>query len=82
MTSQQKRRQAALGHHEFPTPGKLEIRSARMMGFLLFHPVPLRIGMAGWGGGSLAKFCRRHPQWKLLQAAFARIRFALKEHSS
>lgn len=31
-----------------------------MMGFLLFHPAPLRIGMIGLGGGSLAKFCYRH----------------------
>ncbi len=31
-----------------------------MMGFLLFMPRPRRIGMIGLGGGSLAKFCRRH----------------------
>ncbi len=38
-----------------------------MMGFLLFHPAPARIGMIGLGGGSLAKFCYRHlPASKLL----------------
>ena len=31
-----------------------------MMGFLLFHARPLKIGMIGLGGGSLAKFCHRH----------------------
>lgn len=31
-----------------------------MMGFLLFHPAPVTIGMIGLGGGSLAKFCYRH----------------------
>ena len=31
-----------------------------MMGFLLFDDSPLRIGMIGLGGGSLAKFCRAH----------------------
>lgn len=31
-----------------------------MMGFLLYHPAPRRIGMIGLGGGSLAKFCYRH----------------------
>ncbi len=31
-----------------------------MMGFLLFHPMPGRIGMIGLGGGSLAKFCYRY----------------------
>jgi spermidine synthase len=31
-----------------------------MIGFLLFHPAPPRIGMIGLGGGSLAKFCYRH----------------------
>jgi spermidine synthase len=31
-----------------------------MMGFLLFHARPLKIGMIGLGGGSLAKFCIRH----------------------
>ena len=31
-----------------------------MMGFLLFHPMPLRIAMIDLGGGSLAKFCHRH----------------------
>ena len=30
-----------------------------MMGFLLFKPAPLHIGMVGLGGGSLAKFCYR-----------------------
>ena len=30
-----------------------------MMGFLLFKPAPVHIGMVGLGGGSLAKFCYR-----------------------
>ena len=30
-----------------------------MMGFLLFRPAPVHIGMIGLGGGSLAKFCYR-----------------------
>jgi spermidine synthase len=42
-------------------PDALELAYTRtMMGFLLFHPLPLRIGMIGLGGGSLAKFCHRH----------------------
>lgn len=42
-------------------PDALELVYTRtMMGFLLFHPMPLRIGMIGLGGGSLAKFCFRH----------------------
>ncbi|MDB5819527.1 MAG: Spermine synthase [Rhizobacter sp.] len=42
-------------------PDSLELAYTRtMMGFLLFHPAPLRIGMIGLGGGSLAKFCYRH----------------------
>ena len=41
-------------------PDSLELAYTRtMMGFLLFHPMPLRIGMIGLGGGSLAKFCYR-----------------------
>jgi spermidine synthase len=32
----------------------------KMMAFLLFNPNPERILMIGLGGGSLAKFCRRH----------------------
>ncbi len=31
-----------------------------MMGFLLFVPAPVHLGMIGLGGGSLAKFCHRH----------------------
>lgn len=31
-----------------------------MMGFLLLHPSPARIGMIGLGGGSLAKYCLKH----------------------
>ena len=31
-----------------------------MMGFLLFQPAPKRIEMIGLGGGSLAKYCRKH----------------------
>lgn len=42
-------------------PDSLDLAYTRtMMGFLLFHPAPLRIGMVGLGGGSLAKFCYRH----------------------
>ena len=42
-------------------PDSLDLEYTRtMMGFLLFHPTPLRIGMVGLGGGSLAKFCYRH----------------------
>jgi spermidine synthase len=42
-------------------PDALDLEYTRtMMGFLLFHPMPLRIGMIGLGGGSLAKFCYRH----------------------
>lgn len=40
------------------SPWHLDVDYTRtMMGFLLFHPAPLRIGMIGLGGGSLAKFC-------------------------
>jgi len=42
-------------------PDSLDLAYTRtMMGFLLFHPTPLRIGMIGLGGGSMAKFCYRH----------------------
>ncbi len=42
-------------------PDSLALAYTRtMMGFLLFHPMPLRVGMIGLGGGSLAKFCYRH----------------------
>lgn len=42
-------------------PDSLDLAYTRtMMGFLLFHPRPLRIGMIGLGGGSLTKFCYRH----------------------
>ncbi len=42
-------------------PDWLDLAYTRvMMGFLLFHRAPLRIGMIGLGGGSLAKFCYRH----------------------
>jgi spermidine synthase len=42
-------------------PDSLDLEYTRtMMGFLLFHPMPLRIGMIGLGGGSLAKFCYRY----------------------
>ncbi len=41
-------------------PWRLEVDYTRtMMGFLLFKPAPLHIGMIGLGGGSLAKFCHR-----------------------
>ena len=42
-------------------PDALDLAYTRtMMGFLLFHAQPLRIGMIGLGGGSLAKACYRH----------------------
>ena len=42
-------------------PDSLDLAYTRtMMGFLLFNPSPLRIGMIGLGGGSLAKFCYRY----------------------
>lgn len=41
-------------------PWQLEVDYTRtMMGFLMFRPAPLHIGMIGLGGGSLAKFCYR-----------------------
>lgn len=50
------------------SPWQLEVDYTRtMMGFLLFHPAPARIGMIGLGGGSLAKFCHRYlPASKML----------------
>jgi spermidine synthase len=46
---------------ELARPDALDLAYTRtMMGFLLFHARPLRIGMIGLGGGSLAKFCHRH----------------------
>ena len=43
------------------SPWQLEVDYTRtMMGFLLFHPAPARIGMIGLGGGSIAKFCHRY----------------------
>ena len=57
-------------HFGFPTiqsrmlkaePERLILDYTRtMMGFLLFQPQPERIAMIGLGGGSLAKYCRRH----------------------
>ena len=42
-------------------PDMLDLRYTRtMMGFLLLKPQPRSILMVGLGGGSLAKFCRRH----------------------
>lgn len=42
-------------------PDVLELEYTRtMMGVLMFAPEPERIAMIGLGGGSLAKFCRRH----------------------
>ncbi|MES2282445.1 MAG: fused MFS/spermidine synthase [Pseudomonadota bacterium] len=41
-------------------PWLLEVDYTRtMMGFLMFKPAPVHIGMIGLGGGSLAKFCYR-----------------------
>ena len=50
------------------SPWDLEVDYTRtMMGFLLFHAAPARIGMIGLGGGSLAKFCYRYlPASKML----------------
>ena len=57
-------------HFGFPTiqsrmlkadPERLLLDYTRtMMGFLLFQPAPSHIAMIGLGGGSLAKYCRRH----------------------
>jgi spermidine synthase len=42
-------------------PWDLELAYTRaMMGFLLFRPVPHEVLMIGLGGGSLAKFIRKH----------------------
>jgi spermidine synthase len=42
-------------------PDALDLEYTRtMMGFLLFRPDPLDIGMVGLGGGSLVKFCHRY----------------------
>jgi len=42
-------------------PDALDLSYTRtMMGFLMFVPVPRRLAMVGLGGGSIAKFCRRH----------------------
>ncbi|WP_404710700.1 fused MFS/spermidine synthase [Sphingomonas sp. MMS24-J13] len=42
-------------------PDRLIVDYTRvMMGFLLLRSAPRRIEMIGLGGGSLAKFCRRH----------------------
>lgn len=50
------------------SPWRLDVDYTRtMMGFLLFHAAPARIGMIGLGGGSLAKFCHRYlPASKML----------------
>ena len=43
------------------TPDALVLEYTRtMMAFLMFVPRPRHIAMIGLGGGSLAKFCRRH----------------------
>ena len=42
-------------------PDELVVDYTRtMLGALLLHPAPRRIGMVGLGGGSQAKFCLRH----------------------
>ena len=42
-------------------PDRLDLEYTRlMMAFLLLQPQPAHIGMVGLGGGSLARFCRRH----------------------
>jgi spermidine synthase len=40
-----------------------------MMGFVLFHPTPPRIGLIGLGGGSLVKFCHRYLRRSVLTVA-------------
>jgi spermidine synthase len=63
-------------------PDVLDVEYTRtMMGFLLFNAQPQSIAMIGLGGGSLAKFCRRH----LPQAAMAVVEInphviALRDH--
>lgn len=52
------RMQSAMRKHE---PDYLVLGYTRtMMGFLFFQSQPERILMIGLGGGSLAKYCRRH----------------------
>lgn len=48
-------------------PDELVVDYTRtMLGALLLHPAPRRIGMVGLGGGSQAKFCLRHlPQARI-----------------
>lgn len=69
-------------------PWDLELAYTRaMMAFLLFVPEPARVTMLGLGGGSLAKFIRRHrPETRITAVeidarviAAARLHFALPD---
>lgn len=69
-------------------PWELELAYTRaMMGFLLFNPEPAEVLMIGLGGGSLAKFMRKHrPETRITAVeispqvvAAARGHFALPE---
>jgi spermidine synthase len=59
--------QAIQSRMRISRPWDLELAYTRaMMGFLLFQPAPQDVLMIGLGGGSLAKFIRRHrPQTRI-----------------
>jgi spermidine synthase len=59
--------QAIQSRMRMSRPWDLELAYTRaMMGFLLFKPAPQDVLMIGLGGGSLAKFIRRHrPQTRI-----------------
>lgn len=72
-------------------PWDLELAYTRaMMGFLLFAPAPAEVLMIGLGGGSLAKFIRKHrPQTRITAVeinprviAVARSHFELPENDA
>lgn len=53
----------------------------KMMAFLLFCPRPRHVVMVGLGGGSLAKFCRRHlPATRLTIVEIDATVIALRRH--
>jgi spermidine synthase len=62
-------------------PDALELEYTRtMMGWLMFRPEARRLAMIGLGGGSLAKFCRRHlPQASVVVVEISPQVIALRE---